>query len=185
MPSIAVNGVDLWYERSGPGQPVVFLHAFAVTGAMWSPQIPVLAAAGYDVLCVDLRGHGLSSAPPGPYTVPQMATDVHQLIQRLELGQVYLVGLSTGGRIATRLALDYPEGIAALALVSTKSEPAREIQAELQVLGRMVERGEVAAAVEQWYDAHYQRLAEVGSYAPEETHSRLHGCPQSHTGILQ
>jgi len=159
MPSLAVNGIDLWYEQSGQGHPVILLHAFAVTGDMWFPQVPALAAAGYNAICIDLRGHGLSSAPPGPYTVPQMATDIHQLIDRLQLGAACVVGLSTGGRVATRLALDYPEDIAELVLVSTKSEPALEIQGELRALAQKAEQGEVSWAVEQFYDHHYQTLA--------------------------
>lgn len=172
MPSLTINGLDLWYERSGQGHPIIFLHAFAVTGAMWFPQVPVLTAAGCDVICIDLRGHGLSSEPPGPYTVPQMADDVHQLIERLKLGMVYVVGLSTGGRVATRLALDYPNDAAALVLVSTKSEPALEIQSELEALARRAEQGEVALAAEQFYNRHYQRLATA---APDLMHKLKEG----------
>lgn len=166
MPSLAINGIDLWYERADQGRPIIFLHAFAVTGAMWFPQVSALTAAGYDVICVDLRGHGRSSAPPGPYTISQMADDIHQLIAQLKLDGVCVVGLSMGGRVAMRLALDHPRDVAALALVSAKSEPAREIRAELEALSRRAEQGEVAPAVEEWYDEHYQRLA---VYAPDLT----------------
>ncbi len=172
MPSLTINGIDLWYERSGQGRPVIFLHAFGVTSAMWFPQAPVLTTAGYDVICIDLRGHGLSSAPPGPYTVPLMAADVHRLIERLNLEPVCVVGLSTGGRVATRLALDHPEDIAELVLVSTKSEPALEIQDELRALARKAEEGEVAWAAEQFYNQHYQRLATA---APDLMHNLKEG----------
>ncbi len=164
MPSLTINNINLWYERAGRGRPIIFLHAFAVTGAMWFPQVPALTAAGYDVICVDQRGHGQSSAPSGPYTISQMADDVHQLIGRLKLDMACVVGLSMGGRVAMRLALDHPEDVAALALVSAKSEPAREIRAELEVLAQRAKRGEAALAVETWYDEHYQRLA---VYAPD------------------
>jgi len=175
MPDLDVNGVDLWYERSGQGHPVIFLHAFAVTGAMWSSQVPVLTTAGYDVICVDLRGHGRSPAPPGPYTLPQMAADAHRLIEHLKLGTVCVVGLSTGGRVATRLALDYPEDIAELVLVSTKSEPAIEIWHELRELSRIAEEGDVALAIERWYDRHYQELADA---APGLVHTLKDGWRQ-------
>lgn len=123
-----------------------------------------MTAVGYDVICVDQRGHGQSSAPPGPYTIPQMADDIHQLIAQLELDKACVVGLSMGGRVAMRLALDHPQDVAALALVSTKSEPAREIQAELEALAQRAEQGEVASVVEEWYDERYQRLL---VYAPD------------------
>ena len=161
MPILGVNDIDLYYESTGSGHAIVFLHAFAVTGAMWFPQVPMLSEAGYRVICVDLRGHGLSSAPPGPYTLPQLAGDVHGLIQSLELGKVCLVGLSTGGRVATRLALDYSNDISELVLVSTKSEPAIEILVELQELAEIALKGNVAKAAEIFYINHYQRLADA------------------------
>jgi len=164
MPNLTINDINIWYERAGRGRPVILLHAFAVTGAIWFPQVPALTAAGYDVICVDQRGHGQSSAPPGPYTIPQMANDIHQLIAQLKLDRACVVGLSMGGRVAMRLALDHPQDVVALALVSTKSEPAREIQAELEALAQRVEQGEVESVVEEWYDERYQRLA---VYAPD------------------
>jgi 3-oxoadipate enol-lactonase len=161
MPKVEVNGIDLWYESSGSGHAIVFLHAFAVTGAMWFPQVPELSKAGYQVVCVDLRGHGRSSTPPGPYTLPQLADDVHHLIQRSNLGKVCLVGLSTGGRVATRLALDHPEDISELILVSTKSEPALEIKTELEELANTAISESEASAAQQFYSTHYQALADA------------------------
>lgn len=162
MPNLQANGVDLWYERSGGGRPIILLHAFAVTSAIWFHQAPVLAAAGYDVICLDLRGHGRSSAPSGAYTISEMAADVYQLIEHLKLGKVCAVGLSMGGRVAMRLALDHPEDIATLVLASTKSEPALEVRDELEALAQRARRGEVAAAIEGWYNRpSYQRLAVV------------------------
>ncbi len=164
MSNITVNDINIRYERAGQGRPIILLHAFAITSAMWFPQVPVLTAAGYDVICVDQRGHGQSSASPVPYTIPQMADDIHQLIAQLELNGVCVVGLSMGGRVAMRLAIDQPQEVAALVLVSAKSEPAREIQAGLEVLTLRAEQGEVSSAVEEWYEERYQRL-EV--YAPD------------------
>ncbi len=69
-----------------------------------------------------------------------------------------------------RLVLDYPQDVAALVLVSTKSEPAREIQFELETLAARAEQGDVGSAVAEWYNEHYQRLAE---YAPELTRALI------------
>lgn len=159
MPNLTVNGINIWYQRAGQGRPVILLHAFAVASAIWYPQVPALTAAGYDTICVDQRGHGQSSAPPGSYTIPQIADDVHQLIVQLKLDRACVVGLSMGGRVAMRLAIDNPQDVAALALVSAKSEPAREIQAELEDFTQRAEQGEVASVVEEWYDERYQQLA--------------------------
>ncbi len=170
VPSLTINDMNLWFEREGHGRPVILLHAFAVSGRMWFPQVPALTAAGCDVICVDQRGHGRSSAPPAPYTIPQMAEDIRRLIASLDLKGVCVVGLSMGGRVALRLALDYPQDVAALALVGTKSEPAREIRFELEALAARAERGDVVSAVAEWYDERYQSLYE---YAPELMHALL------------
>ena len=172
MPKVQTRDVDLWYECDGEGRPVVFLHAFAVTGAMWFPQVPVLSAAGYKVVCVDLRGHGLTSAPAGLYTLSDMVFDVHELIQLLDLGKVCLVGLSTGGRVASRLALDYPGDLSELVLVSTKSEPALDIKTELMELSKIAWDGNVLEAVQKFYANHYQRLAQA---APELVNKLING----------
>jgi 3-oxoadipate enol-lactonase len=161
MPYTPVNQVDLWYERSGKGRAVVFLHAFAVSGAMWQPQVDRLAGKGCDVIRVDLRGHGRSSSPPAPYTIDQIAKDIVGLIEHLELEDVCLVGLSTGGRVATHIAINYPESIAKLVLVSTKSEPAREIINELAELNSIAESGNLPLAVSRWYQGHYKRLEDA------------------------
>jgi len=116
------------------------------------------------VISIDQRGHGQSSAPPGPYTISQMAEDIHQLVAQLKLDKACVVGLSMGGRIAMRLALDNPQDVASLALISTKSEPAREIQSDLETLAQRADQGDVTSAVEEWFDGRYQRLA---VYAPD------------------
>lgn len=160
MPKIKVNDIALWYEDHGIGTPLIFLHAFSVDNTMWLPQISVLSEAGYRVICVDLRGHGRSSAPSGSYSIPQMAADVYELVQQLHLEQVCVVGLSMGGRVAMHLALNYPGTLTALVLVSTKSEPAREIDAELDRLIALSKRDGIYPAISQWYDRpNYRKLA--------------------------
>lgn len=176
MPELVVDNTTLWYECKGQGRPVLFLHAFAVTGAMWFPQVPVLTAAGYEVICVDQRGHGQSFAPPGPYSIPQMADDIHELISQLNLEGACVIGLSMGGRVALRLALDHPQDVAALVLVSAKSEPAREIRAQLEALNQRIAQGEVGPAVDGWFDTRYQRLMQ---HAPDLTRKVMAGWYES------
>lgn len=160
MPIIHVNKLDLWYEDQGEGFPLVFLHAFSVDHSMWLPQIMAFSKAGYRVICVDQRGHGSSSAPPAPYNIPQMTADIHELIERLDLGRVCVIGLSMGGRVAMQLGISYPADLKALVLVSTKSEPAREVGVELQMLEDLAFREGVFQAVSKWYERpNYKKLA--------------------------
>jgi len=169
MSKIEVNGINLWYESHGSGKrTIVFLHAFAVTSSMWDFQIPALVKAGFKVICVDLRGHGQSSTPPGPYTLLDLANDIHQFINRLALQNVCLVGLSTGGRVSTMLALTYPDDLSELVLVSTKSEPALDIRYELKEQSAVALGGDVSSAVKQFYENHYQRLINAAPIMAEQ-----------------
>lgn len=118
MPRIRVDSVALYYEEVGAGAPVVLLHGLGSCGADWEPQLPGLVP-GYRVLLVDLRGHGRSSKPDAPYSVPVMARDIARLLDSLELGPAHIVGLSMGGMVAFQLALDAPERVASLTLVNT------------------------------------------------------------------
>ena len=65
MPIIAVNQTDLYYESNGAGQPVVLIHGLGSSTRDWEAQVPELAQA-YQVITVDLRGHGRSAKPAGP-----------------------------------------------------------------------------------------------------------------------
>ena len=64
MPVASVNGVDLYYETSGTGFPLVLAHGYCTSINLWQHQMPLLAQR-YRVIAYDARGHGLSSAPAG------------------------------------------------------------------------------------------------------------------------
>jgi 3-oxoadipate enol-lactonase len=96
------------------------MHSLAMDHRFWRLVAPALAADG-PVLCVDLRGHGQSSKPQGPYTVAQMAADVAALVRALGFERAVAAGASLGGCVAQQLALDNPGLIAALGLFDTTS----------------------------------------------------------------
>jgi predicted alpha/beta-fold hydrolase len=83
----------------GPaGAPVVVLiHPLGVTLRLWDRTAAALAGAGFRVLRYDVRGHGGSETPPGPYALEQMADDARELLDALGLGDVHVVGMSMGG----------------------------------------------------------------------------------------
>ena len=120
MPYARVNDMDLYYEAYGQGKPLVLLHGFSGTGrAHWHRQIPVFAER-YRVVVPDLRGHGKSKCrivPPDYWEL--LASDIAALIGQLGLGQVHLFGLSLGSVVAQLVALDYPDLVRSLVLVST------------------------------------------------------------------
>src|SRR5438552_10357885 len=87
---------------------------------MWDEQAGVLAHK-FKVLRYDTRGHGGSSAPPGPYTLEQMADDVKALFDALGIEHSHWVGLSMGGMIGQAFALRYPGIFRSMVLADTTS----------------------------------------------------------------
>ncbi len=113
------------HERAGHGSAgrptLVFLHYFGGSGRTWIPVMDALAAAGWRCFAPDLRGFGESPAP-GPdwphYTVDTMADDVHELLGRLRLESIVVVGHSMGGKVALALAARRPAGLRGMALLA-------------------------------------------------------------------
>jgi 3-oxoadipate enol-lactonase len=101
------------------GAPVVTLtHPLGVTLALWDDHVTALAKQ-YRVLRYDVRGHGDSEIPAGPYTLDQMADDLFALLDSLGIEQTHFVGVSMGGLIGMTAALAHPGRIQSLALCDT------------------------------------------------------------------
>lgn len=120
--------VDLHVREAGKGEPVVLLHAFPLSCAMWLAQRETLSAK-YRVITPDLRGFGGSRLGDEPPSMDAMAADVAAVLDRLDLDRVVLGGLSMGGYAAMAFLRAYPERVSALILADTKAtadlEPAR------------------------------------------------------------
>jgi pimeloyl-ACP methyl ester carboxylesterase len=121
MPKLHTNGVDLYYEMTGDGQPIVLIHGLGSSCRDWEMQIPFFSKH-YRVISYDLRGHGRSQKPRGPYSMSLFAKDTVELIKSLGIAPVHVVGISLGGMIAFQLALDHPELIRSLVIVNSGSE---------------------------------------------------------------
>lgn len=117
---VKVNGISIEYELQGqPGRPVVTLsHSLATSMRMWNPQVAALARH-FQVLRYDMRGHGASDAPAGPYSIEMLAEDVEGLWDELGIQQSYFAGLSVGGKIGLKLALRFPKRLRGLILCNT------------------------------------------------------------------
>ena len=114
--------LDLFYREDGDpaGPPVLLVHAFPTSNALWEHQIEALGAR-YRLIRPDLRGFGASPVPTPPYAIGEMADDLRQLLDRLEIERVNYVGISMGGMIGQEFALAHPERVQSLALCMTTS----------------------------------------------------------------
>src|SRR5690242_10741847 len=111
-----VNGTDLYFEQHGSGDPVVLLHGGFGAGEQFGPLLAQFE--GRTVITVDLAGHGHSPDPGRPLRTETLADDVAALIDHLGLAPVDLLGYSLGGMTALRLAIQHPDAIRRLVLVS-------------------------------------------------------------------
>jgi len=118
MSTLMVNGATLAYESYGQGEPLLFIHGIFISQTEWQPQVAALASK-YQVITCDLRGHGLSSADGGEYSVRSFAEDMIALLDQLGLAQVVCCGHSFGGMVAQELALNHPERVRGLILADT------------------------------------------------------------------
>jgi 3-oxoadipate enol-lactonase len=116
-----VRGIEIAYEDTGRGEPVVLLHGFPFDRSLWRGQAEALDE-GFRVIAPDLRGFGDSSAGDGPATMEEMAADVAALLDELGVGRAVVGGLSMGGYIGLAFARLYPERVRALVLADTRAE---------------------------------------------------------------
>ncbi|MFI7320687.1 alpha/beta hydrolase [Streptomyces venezuelae] len=116
------DGVRLRVRHGGSGPAVLLLHGHPRTHATWHRVAPLLVAAGYTVVCPDLRGYGGSEKPPTderhrPYSKRAMAGDCLAVMRGLGHERFAVVGHDRGAYVATRLTLDHPESVSALSVL--------------------------------------------------------------------
>jgi len=124
MPFVDSNGGRIHYrldapENASPDAPCVVLsNSLGSNLSMWDSQMPALMQH-CRVLRYDTRGHGQSSAPPGPYTNDELTLDIVRLLDSLKIKRAHFCGLSMGGLAGMRLGVAAPERIDKLVLCST------------------------------------------------------------------
>jgi len=120
MPKITVRDVEVNYEEAGAGFPLVLVHGLNGDLTGWALIMPEFSKH-YRTVAMDVRGHGGTSKPDQPYSIKGFSEDLYEFMQKLGIPKAHLFGLSMGGAIAQQFALDHPEMIRSLILVSTFS----------------------------------------------------------------
>ncbi len=115
MPTAHIKGVDLHYEESGSGFPLIFCHEFAGDMRSWSPQVRHFSRR-YRVITFNYRGYPPSSVPAeeSAYSHEQLVDDLRGLMDFLEIAQAHIAGLATGGNLALNFAIAHPNKVCAL-----------------------------------------------------------------------
>ena len=119
--TISVNGVNLYYEKSGKGHPLLLLHGWTQTSAFWRPYADQFESE-YEIYAIDLRGHGRSSPLTTEFSIQQTAQDITEFIRKLQLKNVKAIGLSFGGLALLELATETKDLIHSMAVISTSYE---------------------------------------------------------------
>jgi 3-oxoadipate enol-lactonase len=119
MPRIDTGAVELSYERSGSGPPLLLIMGMSGTFSHWAEPFLEDLRTSFEVIAYDHRGVGESSPLEGELTIATLAQDAAALLAALELDTVHVLGISMGGMVAQELALAHPERIRTLALGCT------------------------------------------------------------------
>ena len=156
-----VNGTEINYELHGKeGAPwLVLSHSLACTIRMWDPQIEAFKAS-HRILAYDMRGHGASAAPKGPYSLDMFAEDVLALMKSVGARRAAFVGLSIGGMIGQTLALKNPAPFTGMVLADTTHAQTPDMVKQWEDRIRIAEsqgmQPLVASTMERWFTAPYR-----------------------------
>jgi 3-oxoadipate enol-lactonase len=159
---IEANGIRLHVTIRGDGPPLLLSHSLGCDSHMWDAQIDRLATR-FRVIAVDTRGHGASDAPPGPYTMAQLADDFDALLDALHIDTCRWMGLSMGGMIGMTHAVTRPGRLSHLILCNTSARlgpAAQPIWA--QRIATVEQHGMaplVAPTLERWFTAPFRAEA--------------------------
>jgi len=127
--TLPINGMQMYYEDYGRGEPLVMLHGFTGSSQGWHPFIEEFSAH-YRLIIPDLRGHGRTNNPSGKFTHRQSALDIYALLDKLGIDKFRGIGSSTGGMTLIHMATQQPERVEAMILLGATiyfGEQAREI----------------------------------------------------------
>ena len=166
-----VNGTELYYELSGKeGAPwLVLSHSLACTVRMWDPQQVAVLKDRYRILNYDMRGHGQSAAPQGPYTLDMLADDVLGLMKELKIERATYMGLSIGGMIGQTLALRQTRLFDRMVLADTSHaqppEAIKQWEERIKIAQTQGMKPLVSSTMERWFTPSFRESPQAKKIA--------------------
>ncbi len=144
MPKVQSNGIGIFYETFGAGEPLLLITGTGGDSRYWMPLVEACPSR-YQCLLPHNRGTGLSDWPEPPYTVTQMADDMVGLLNALDIPKAHIVGHSLGSAIGQELAIRYPHRVHTLVLLSTWDQAAAypHLRWQLEMHKLLLERNEL------------------------------------------
>jgi pimeloyl-ACP methyl ester carboxylesterase len=143
MPKVQSNGIGIFYETFGAGEPLLLITGTGGDSRYWMPLVES-GQNRYQCLLPYNRGTGLSDWPVPPYTVPQMADDMVGLLDALDIPRAHIAGHSLGSAIGQELAIRYPHRVHTLLLLSTWDQTAAypHLRWQFEMRKSLLERNE-------------------------------------------
>src|SRR4051794_16055421 len=139
------NGVKIRYVTAGKGEPIVLLHGWMSDSSMWGRLDTNRATKEYQLIALDLRGHGKSDKPHAVDKYgPEMAEDVVRLLDHLKLPKAHLIGYSMGAIVAGKVAATHPDRVLSVVYGGQAPILTGKVKAdarEIEVFAKAVEEG--------------------------------------------
>jgi 3-oxoadipate enol-lactonase len=177
MKTAKVNGTEIHYELHGKqgSSWLILSHSLACSTRMWDPQVAALKDR-YCILNYDMRGHGKSAAPAGPYTLDMLADDVLGLMKHLGIERAKYIGLSIGGMIGQHLALKEPKRFEKMVLADTghaqTPETIKQWEERIRIAESQGMKPLVPGTMERWFTPAFRdkpearKIAEIVASTP-------------------
>jgi 3-oxoadipate enol-lactonase len=140
---LQMNGHMMAYDMEGEGVPLLFIHQVATDRRLWHHQRSSFYRR-YRLINVDIMGHGEVSWPPGEFALERAAGHVQGLLEWLEAGPAFVVGVSMGSAVAMKIALSDPQLVRGLILVSPWSHTSEHTRSLIDRLFRLAEAGDMS-----------------------------------------
>ena len=139
MPFAELSDVRCYYELAGSGEPVIFIPGLGATSQAWSPVAEHLSDE-FTTICIDNRDIGQSVSKRPPHTVSDYSADLAELFDHLQIERAHIVGISMGGVIAQRFAVDHPSSVHRLVLISSSYQFGPYLREIAQLVGQAMHR---------------------------------------------